>query len=81
MWLADGDRYHIPKKGKLGSFEEKEAMQEITILSDRRVLWPLPPLGLGVCELLWALRISLKNLKDSSTLRAIGFNFKETRQL
>lgn len=45
MWLVDGEHYHIPKKGKLGSFEEKEAMQEITILSDRHVLWPLPLWG------------------------------------
>lgn len=65
MGLADEQSHPIPLS-ELSSCEGKEVVQETIILSDRHVLFPL--WGLGVGELLWAPRISQKNLKGSSTL-------------
>lgn len=41
---ADERSYPFPQS-ELSSCEEKETLQETTVLSDRHVLWPLPTLG------------------------------------
>lgn len=73
MGLTD-EQSHSISPSELSSCEGKEAVQETIILSDRHVLFPL--WGLGVGELLWAPRISQKNLKGSSTLEPLVLTSK-----